>query len=129
MLWVLIRIASPRIVYRLGKEILMSTHNIVFDKEFTKIIFKFSAVLMSTHNIVFDKEFTKIIFKLSPNTHLISSSAYAFTNHFQTVCPSASFFTFFLGEGVSCFTAGSAFTFTGFAFFFFFWQKQHGKLL
>ena len=41
-LWVLIRIASP--------------------------------ILMSTHNIGFYEDLTKIIFQLSSNTHLISSS-------------------------------------------------------
>ena len=29
---------------------------------------------MSTHNIDFNEDLTKIIFQLSPNTHLISSS-------------------------------------------------------
>ena len=44
MLWVLIRIASG------------------------------SAILMSTHNIGFYEDLTKIIFELSSNTHLISSA-------------------------------------------------------
>ena len=33
------------------------------------------AILMSTHNIGFHEEMTKIIFQLSSNTHLISFSA------------------------------------------------------
>ena len=33
------------------------------------------AILMSTHNIVFYEDLTKIIFELSSNTHLISSAA------------------------------------------------------
>ena len=32
------------------------------------------AILMSTHNIGFNEDMTKIIFHLSSNTHLISSS-------------------------------------------------------
>ena len=48
MLWMLIRIASP---------ILMSTHNIGFYEDLTKIIFELSSI--------------------SSNTHLISSAEYA----------------------------------------------------
>ena len=33
------------------------------------------AILMSTHNIGFYEDLTKIIFELSSNTHLISSAA------------------------------------------------------
>ena len=33
------------------------------------------AILMSTHNISFYEDLTKVIFQLSSNTHLISSSA------------------------------------------------------
>ena len=41
----------------------MSTHNIGAE-----------AILMSTHNIGFYEDLTKIIFELSSNTHLISSA-------------------------------------------------------
>ena len=39
---------------------------------------------MSTHNIGFYEDLTKIIFKLSSNTHLISSSALLLDLQFQT---------------------------------------------
>ena len=53
----------------------MSTHNIGFYEDLTKIIFQLSsnthlipsskAILMSTHNIGFYEDLTKIIFQLS----------------------------------------------------------------
>ena len=55
----------------------MSTHNIGFYEDLTKIIFELSsniikyapyfAILMSTHNIGFYEDLTKIIFELSSN--------------------------------------------------------------
>ena len=56
MLWVLIRITSPS--YVIGAHYNRLTE----------------AILMSTHNIGFYEDLTKIIFRLSSNTHLISSS-------------------------------------------------------
>ena len=55
----------------------MSTHNVGFYEDLTKIIFELSsniinnlccgAILMSTHNIGFYEDLTKIIFELSSN--------------------------------------------------------------
>ena len=41
---------------------------------------------MSTHNIGFYEDLTKIIFELSSNMHLISSAGYAFNDvHFDII--------------------------------------------
>ena len=57
MLWVLIRIASSRYVVsahqnRLVEAILMSTHNIGFYENLTKIIFQLSSIIIK-HNLSF----------------------------------------------------------------------------
>ena len=60
----------------------MSTHNICFYGELTKIILELSPnthlieAILSTHNICFYGELTKIILELSPNTNLICSTEY-----------------------------------------------------
>ena len=49
---------------------------------------------MSTHNIGFYEEITKIIVQLSPNTHLTSSSETAPRGAFSSVCTDCYFICF-----------------------------------
>ena len=41
---------------------------------------------MSTHNVGFYEDFTKIIFELSSNTHLISSAVGRFADNMAHIC-------------------------------------------
>ena len=76
----------------------MSTHNIGFYEDLTKIIFEvssnitkyapyFEAILMSTHNIGFYEDLTKIIFELSSNIIKYAPYFFCCASHTQNVTP------------------------------------------